>query len=195
MAAAARIATWEAGSYRRAVWFDWQPKPSVELSGLAQLCPPGCYRVLDPHEVPPGVLPAALIAKCHSLLVVCSGTANSRVYAMINLNRLDRTDIDQMPYGFAFDGEHPVPSGVLVQHGNYHPDRTSDLPSDFAAYIAISGTYPFKTMPTNREGSLAELRIPSQEEAFRVVVEQVRIAFPEGARPITPDNFGLDNRR
>lgn len=161
------------------MWYDWQEAPSVTISALSALCPPGEYRVIGPEDMPSGILSPGLLAKTHSILVVSSGTDNGRIYFMFNLNRVDNNDIDQMPYGIAFDGTGVLPSGVLIQHGSYHPCRTTSLPRDFYNYVAESGIYPLQEMPPKSAGPISDLKTGSQEDAFRLLVDQITVAFPE----------------
>jgi hypothetical protein len=97
---------------------------------------------------------------------------------MFNLNRIDHNDVDQMPYGIAFEATEVLPSGVLIQHGKY-PGRTAPLPRDFYNYVAASGIYPLQEMPVNNAGPISELNIGSQEDAFRLLVDKIKVAFPE----------------
>lgn len=160
------------------MWYDWQEAPNVTVSALSTLCPPGTYRVIEPNAMPPGILSPGLLGKAHSILLLSSGTNNGRIYFMFNLNRVDHSDIDQMPYGIAFEGTDVLPSGVLIQHGNY-PGRTTPLPRDFYNYVAASGIYPLQEMPANDAGPISELEIGSQEDAFRLLVDKIIVAFPE----------------
>jgi len=97
---------------------------------------------------------------------------------MMNFNRIDGGEVDQMPYAMTFDGNESIPSGVLIQHANYL-GRTTPLPPDFYPYVAASGTYPLLEMPTNNSGSIFDLKIGSQEEAFRILVTAIEKNFPE----------------
>jgi hypothetical protein len=160
------------------MWFDWQSQPELFYDQLKEICPTGEYRVVTPSDLPAGIISTSLLKKTHSILVLCSGTANGRVYAMLNLNRIDGNEVDQMPYAIAFEGNQPIPSGVLIQHGDY-PGRTTPLPGDFYEYIAVSGTYPLKEMPEEDRGSIKNLNIGSQEEALRLLVETLAEEFPE----------------
>lgn len=160
------------------MWLDWQPKPSIEFETLSQICPVGEYRVVPPSVIPAGIIAQGLLDKTHSILVLCSGTATNRVYAMMNFNRIDGNDIDQMPYIMAFDGSESVPSGILVQHGKY-PGRITPLPADFYSYIAASGTYPLQEMPTSTSGSILDLNIGSQKTAFHILVSAMEKSFPD----------------
>lgn len=160
------------------MWLDWQPKPSIDFEALYVLCPIGEYRVVTPEKIPPGIISPGLLSKTHNVLILCSGTSSGRVYAMMNFNRIDGGEIDQMPYAMAFDGNESIPSGVLIQHGSYL-GRTTPLPSDFYPYIAASGTYPLQEMPTSHSGSIYDLKIGSQEDAFRILVTTLEKNFPE----------------
>jgi len=158
--------------------YDWQPKPTIVWDDLEMICQVGNYRVIEPNQVPAGLISPGLLTQCHSVLVLCSGTADGRVYAMFNLNRIDYNEIDQMPYCIAFDGNEPIPSGILIQHADY-PGRTTTLPVDFYQYIVASGTYPLKEMPQNDSGPITDLNIGSQEEALSLVVTVIEKNFPE----------------
>jgi hypothetical protein len=159
------------------MWYDWQPKPALALQLLTEICRPGEYRVLTSEEVPTGILSQELLAKTHTLLVISSGTPN-RIYFMFNLNRIDGNEIDQMPYGIAFDGNETTPSGLLIQHAKYE-GRTTPLPQDFREYILASGIYPLTEMPTQSRGPITELKIGSQERAFDLLVNKISLTFPE----------------
>jgi len=160
------------------LWFDWQPKPRILLNQLESICPVGEYCTVHPSSIPEGIISSGLLAKTHSVLILCSGTPTGRVYAMMNFNRTDKSEVDQMPYAIAFDGNEPIPSGVLIQYANY-PGRTSPLPSDFYEYIAASGTYPLKEMPLKKRGKIIELKIGSQEDALHLLVSKLASEFPE----------------
>lgn len=145
-------------------WFDW--------------CPPGEYRYSSPHELPDQILPQALKDKCDSVLVLASGSGNGTAYYMVNLNRADfkAGEIDQMPLGVAFIGQTPIPSGCLIQHGNWI-NRTTPMPDDFLDYVTASGLgncYPLQELPNEPRGSIADLNIDSHEEALQVVVLQLK---------------------
>lgn len=160
------------------MWLDWQPKPSIDFEALYKLCPVSEYRVVTPEVIPSGIISPGLLAKTHNVLILCSDTSSGRVYAMMNFNRIDGGEIDQMPYAMAFDGNESIPSGVLIQHGNYS-GTTTPLPADFYPYVAASGTYPLQEMPTSHSGSIYDLKIGSQEEAFHILVNAIKKSFPE----------------
>ncbi len=163
---------------RRRMWFDWGPRPVVTLSGLANICPPGEFRVVDAAAIPAGIIAQGLLQKTASVFMMCSGTDSGRLYIMMNMNRVDGPNIDQMPYAIAYDGSTPIPSGVLIQHANY-PGRTTPVPPGFYGFVAACGIYPLSELPPNRSGQIGELRIGSQQEAFRLLVSRVQASFPE----------------
>ena len=164
---------------KRGMWFDWQPRPAITLSGLANVCPPGEFRVVDAAAIPPSVISQGLLETTTSIFMMCSGTDSGRLYVMMNLNRVDGPDIDQMPYAIAYDGSTPIPSGVLIQHANY-PGRTTPVPPGFHTFVAASGIYPLSELPSNRSGRIGELRIGSQQDAFRLLVSGIQSRFPKG---------------
>jgi hypothetical protein len=107
-------------------WFDIANEDRSKWEGI---CPPGEYKVIQ-ATVLSGVLPDALINQYNSVFVMGSATPHGSVYYMANGNRVDDRDgaIDQMPFGLAFVGNDPVPSGCLIQHGNWM-NRTTIPPT------------------------------------------------------------------
>ena len=95
---------------------------------------------------------------------------------MFNLNRIDHKQLDQMPFAYAFHGYTSISSGLLVHHGDYHDDRTIDLPHSV-------GSIYLPTMPQQQRGYLHHLKIDSQQAAFAQVVEILtKHAFVPGMR-------------
>lgn len=62
-----------------------------------------------------------LLERSDSIFIMASGTNAGTAYYMLNLNRVDfrAGAVDQQPFGIAFLGDIPAPSGVFVQHGNW----------------------------------------------------------------------------
>jgi hypothetical protein len=142
-----------------------------------QLCPVNEYRVLPAGELP-SILPATLLGKVNSVLLMASGTPNGVVYYMANLNRVDARDqaIDQQPFGLAFLGTLPVDSGCLIQHGNWN-DRTSYPPPEFWNHIQASGigsVYPVAVLPSDSAGPIESLAHTTQGSAFTELVIQLK---------------------
>jgi hypothetical protein len=142
-----------------------------------ELCPVNKYRIV-PATAIPGIVPAGLLVKVHSVLVIGSATPDGMAYYMANLNRVDLRDraIDQQPFGLAFVGTMPVGSGCLIQHGNW-PGRTSYPMPDFWSQIQASGLrayYPLTELPADPAGPVSALARSSQGSAFGILVEQLR---------------------
>lgn len=154
--------------------YDWFDIANEDRKEWEAICPPGEYRVI-PATVLSKVLPDALINKYNSVFVMGSGTPYGNVYYMANGNRVDDPNgaIDQMPFGLAFVGDNPVPSGCLIQHGDW-ANRTIYPPREFWANITASGTasyYPLSEMPTDYAGKITDLKIDSQNAAFGRLVD------------------------
>ena len=97
---------------------------------------------------------------------------------MANGNRADYKagQIDQQPFGLAFTGPDPIPSGVLVQHGDWE-NRSITPPEEFWRYVSASGlgnVYPISELPVANAGMLSDLKVPSQNKAFGELVSQLR---------------------
>ena len=105
---------------------------------------------------------------------------------MFNLNRVDGDKLDQMPYGVAYNSSGPT-SGVLIQHGNYHEQRTINLPEDYSKFVALSGLYPHSEFPDHTVGGpISDLKYgSSQEAAFSLLVRKIEHCFPMRANPQT----------
>lgn len=153
-----------------------------EKSEWTDLCPPNEYRVVSPENLP-NVLSSGLVNKYNSILVMASGSysVEGTVYFMSNGNRIDKTEIDQMPFGIAFIGSEPYPNGCLVQHAD-HFNRTIKPDDTFWSHISESGInsrYPLSELPTNDSGSIEDLNISSQQEAFSNLVKTLKEKFDE----------------
>ena len=151
-------------------WFNIEGE---DRQAWEQLCPVDEFRIVSPDQLP-GPLPQALTNKYNSVLIVASGSPQGIAYYMVNGNRVDAKDsaVDQMPFGLAFIGDNPIPSGCLIQHGTW-PNRTVRPPNEFWNHILASGIdshYPLSEMPTEATGRITDLKIESQNEAFGAVV-------------------------
>ncbi len=152
--------------------YDWFDIANEDRNKWEGICPPGEYRIFQ-ATVLSGVLPDALINKYNSVFVMGSSTPYGNVLYMANGNRVydPYGAIDQMQFGLAFIGENPVPSGCLIQHGNWD-NRTIYPPKEFWAHITTSGTasyYPLSEMPTDSAGKISDLKIDSQNATFREI--------------------------
>jgi hypothetical protein len=93
----------------------------AEAITIVQICPEGEYRILPPDSIS---LPIsqALISKCDSVLIACSGVEQTNTaYFVCILNRVDRNDsaIDQEPFGFLSISGDIAASGCIIHHGNW----------------------------------------------------------------------------
>jgi len=98
-----------------------------------EICPPGEYRIISGSETPnlfAGVLPEDLTRKYDSVLIAGSATLDGTVYYMANGNRIDYSEVDQMPFGLAFIGNKTTGSAYLIDHGDWE-NRTIPQPEDF----------------------------------------------------------------
>lgn len=97
---------------------------------------------------------------------------------MANGNRVDSYDnsVDQMPFGLVFIGDGPIPSGCLIQHGDWD-NRTTKPPTEFWDLVNASGTnsyYPLSELPSASSGKITDLSINSQHAAFGKLVEVLK---------------------
>ncbi|MCK4643357.1 hypothetical protein KAU32_06945 [bacterium] len=153
--------------------YDYFDISEVDKETWEKICPKGTYRILTTAELlTQKILPEDLVKKFNNVLVVASDILEiNTTFYMVNGNRVDQNagQIDQQPFGFAFVDDLPSFSGILVQHGNWN-DRSTPPPNDFWEKIALSGLYvslPLSEMPISLSGSLSDLGIESQYDAFR----------------------------
>ena len=175
--------------------YDWFDISNQNRKEWEKLCPVNEFRIVKPDQLP-SVLPKSLTSKFDSVFVLASGSVDDTiVYYMANGNRVDYEagQIDQQPFGLAFVGPDPIPSGSLIQHGDWE-DRSTTPPADFWYYVEASGignVYPISELPHATSGSIKDLRIQSQKDAFIDLVSQLR-RFTEspsenGSPEIQPD--------
>lgn len=157
--------------------FSYFDISSESFDDWRRLCPVGEYRVLPAGSVP-AIVPAGLMQKADSVVIVASGTQEGTAFYMVNVNRVDHRAqaIDQQPFLLAFVGTSPVGSGVLVHHGNW-TDRTTKPPAAFWHHVQHSGigaVWQLSTLPANSAGSLSELANPSYGSAFRTGLSEIQ---------------------
>ena len=162
---------------KRRKQYNWFNTKNEDRAKWESLCPPGEYRIY-PGTVLSSLLPVALITQYNSVFIMASGTPSGIIYYMANGNRVDFRDnaIDQMPFGMAFVGDGPIPSGCLIQHGDWD-NRTTNPPPEFWGLITISGTnsfYPLSEIPAENTGRITDLNINSQHMAFGKLVEVLK---------------------
>jgi hypothetical protein len=157
--------------------YDWFNVQNEDRAKWEEICPAGEYRIL-PSNVLSGVLPGALIDQYSSVFIMASGTESGNVYYMANGNRVDFPDnaVDQMPFGLAFVGDNAIASGCIIQHGDWG-NRTIHPNNEFWQQVNASGIstfYPLSELPTESSGKITNLKIESQEDAFRNIVDALK---------------------
>jgi len=157
--------------------YDWFDISNQDKKEWEKICPVNEYRILKPKDFPK-VLPQSLTDKYDSIFIMASGSADGIAYYMANGNRVDFNDnaVDQQPFGLAFIGPDTIPSGSLIQHGDWE-DRTTNPPDEFWEYITCSGIgncYPLSELPTSESGSIEDLNISSQKDAFNDLVKVLK---------------------
>ncbi len=159
--------------------FNWFDTSQIDREKWNETCQQGNFTVIEPSQL--GELmptfPLVVLDKSDSVLILASGGPGGVAYYMANINRVDdkKREIDQHPLGLAFIGDEPLPSGCLVQHGDW-PGRSVRPPPEFWNHIQASGLgtcYPVTEIPNKTSGTINDLQIRSQEEAFRVVVTEM----------------------
>jgi len=154
--------------------YDWFDISNEKREEWEKLCPVNEFRIVKPNQVP-SIIPESLVEKFDSVLIVSSAsTAGQVAYYMANGNRVDfkAGEIDQMPFGLAFVGASAIPSGALIQHGDW-ANRSTKPPPDFWTHVSESGIgrcYPLSELPSSSSGSIHELKIDSQHKAFDKIV-------------------------
>lgn len=161
-------------SHQKYNWFNIQNEQRTKWENL---CRVGEYRIL-PSSALSGILPDELINQFVNVFIMASGTSSGNVYYMANGNRLDQKDgaIDQMPFGLGFVGNDPIASGTLIQHGNWD-GRSTYPPDEFWLQVEsseFSNCFPSSEMPTETSGKITDLKIESQEHAFRYIVNALK---------------------
>jgi len=158
--------------------YDWFDISKQQREEWEKLCPANEFRVIKSLDLPK-ILPKSLTDKFDSVFILASGSYNDTiVYYMANGNRVDYKagKIDQQPLGLAFVGPDPIPSGSLIQHGDWE-DRNTTPPEEFWQYLAESGignVYPLTELPEANSGKLSELKVQSQKDAFNNLVAELR---------------------
>ena len=164
--------------------FDYFDISSEKSNIIKGICPQNEYRILTRAQFQRqtnNLLPVALTNKYDSVLIAGSAASNGTVYYMANGNRIDASGndvaIDQMPFGLMLVGDTTVGSACLIQHGDWE-NRTTFPPSEeFWGYISASPIdryFPLSELPTEPEGKISDLKIDSQNTAFRRLISKFR---------------------
>jgi hypothetical protein len=129
-------------------------------------------------------MPAGLLAKADSVLVVASGSPQGTVMYMANVNRVDAKacGVDQTPLAVVFFGNTPAISGCFAQHGSW-PGRTTQAPPEFWEALAsgnLGHCYPISQLPEMMSGPINELNVPSQHAAFGTLADKLKEVLTSG---------------
>jgi len=118
--------------------------------------------VLIPAREVPSIVPKALRLKLDSAVQIITPTSTGGFYLTYSGNRVDGDKIDIEPFGLIVHPTGPASEGLFIHHGQW-PERTTQVPSDFAAHIVNTGTGSyFMTYPPNGlvAGALNQLPEP-----------------------------------
>lgn len=147
---------------------------------LQEFCQPNTFRLANQEDMMKiDILPPDLVKKCDNILIVASGSNDTALsYYMLNCGRIDEkyNAIDQEPLGLICSGSDAYTSGCLIHHGNWI-NRTTYLTDEFWECISVSGIgncYPLAEIPQKKSGSISELKIDSQNQAFDELIVKLK---------------------
>ena len=160
--------------------WDYIEIDTDDIKAFRHINPANEFRILAPAQVEQSlfrIVPSGLWAKTDSLFIMSSGNATGTAYCMINCSRYDSNvkAIDQEPIFFAYIGNQPICSGIIIHHGKWK-DRTTKLPDEFQNYLLTSGLgnyYPIKDFPVSTSGPITEIKCASIHGAFETGVKRI----------------------
>ena len=127
---------------------EWQDK-----------CPELTYKVVDINELPDW-LPSTLTCKFNSAVFASSGNSNTYVGIIMGY-RIDHDKIDEHPFVVAFDKSNQAEYSGFIEHGNWIPGRTTEIPQEMKELIISSGltvNFRFERKPEITFGTLNDLK-------------------------------------
>ena len=135
------------------------------------------WKIVGFDDLPAG-LPEGLRKKCDSAVVVVSGSAGTRAFAVWNNLRYDERagEIDQHPFAVMLVSGSTVPTASIVDHGNWQ-DRSTHASPEFVQHVQASGigNYFLANPPTaTASGSLDELE-GGIRDAFAQGVQSLKV--------------------
>lgn len=158
-------------SKRYKISFNQYPQTYQSYKKWQSLCLKDSYQILSPKSLS-GLIPEPLLMKSSSVLIMEKETSGSSVF-VANLNRNDinasGSQIDQHPYIVAFDHSGSICFGGFIDHGNWTDRTTTYIDPKLWAIVSGSGVLdylPIAQLPEKQAGSISELGIASQNEAF-----------------------------
>jgi hypothetical protein len=127
---------------------EWQDK-----------CPELTYKVVDRNELPDW-LPSGLTNKFNSVVIASSGNKNTYVGIIMGY-RIDHDKIDEHPFVVAFDKSNQTEYSGFIEHGDWTPGRTTEIPDEMKRLIIVSGLtveFRFERKPEIAFGTLDDLK-------------------------------------
>jgi hypothetical protein len=135
------------------------------------LCTKDSYQIIESKSLS-GLLPEALLNKSSSVLLMEKETSGSSIF-VANINRIDintsGSQIDQQPYIVAFNHSGSKCFGGFIEHGNWTNRTTTFIDPKLWEIVSGSGVLeylPIAQLPEKHAGSISELKVVSQNEAF-----------------------------
>jgi hypothetical protein len=185
------------------MWFQYFQIPDTAKADWLNLCGDNAYAVVNANRIP-APISSGLLRQCDTAFVLRSGSlanGDDLVYIMANLNRVDGTNIDQMPFAIGIISGSNFTSGVLTHHGSYDPDRTSPASPITQSYVSLTpdqqarfvNSFSFYQLPPAESGSLASLGVQSQINAMNTVVAELQPQLPTA--PVAPASWFGRGRR
>ena len=130
----------------------------------------------------PSFVPATMRPKLDGGLIVVSGSSSGMTCVVFSAERVDRGNLDILPFGvFVFPSGATAPM-ALLHHGGWI-GRTTPLPADFnsIASSCSTGSYFFARPPEGKtSGSLEELA-DGHRQAFERVVDYLNASGSSAA--------------
>ena len=130
----------------------------AQSEALAPMANGDGFEVLVPAQFP-SFVPQSFREKCDSATRVVSGSGSDQAIVVYNFRRLDRTNVDEHPFGYIVVSGSQAVSGSFLEHGDWD-GRTTPVSHAFTAHVSASGlggfflAHPFHGRVS---GSLAEL--------------------------------------
>ncbi len=161
-----------------------------ELNEWQNRCPELTYKVVNKNELPDW-LPSGLTDKFNSAVIASSG--NTETYVSIIMGyRIDHDKIDEHPFVVAFDKNTNAEYGGFIEHGNWTPGRTTEIPDEMQRLITLSGLtvdFRFERKPEAEFGTLDDLKRQGILNGFE---SSVSIIEKKRKMNIQPPGLGIN---
>ncbi len=110
---------------------------SAQSEALAAIAEGDGYKVIGPKDFP-SYTPATLRSKFDSATRIVSGSETEQTLVVYNFFRLDKSNVDEHPFGYIVVSGSQAVSGSFLEHGDWD-GRTTPVDPAFAAHISSSG--------------------------------------------------------